>query len=79
MPMDTKLFAKASEYFLVSLAAIVGSFLIYWIGRYCVKRRGNRRQLKSMLSINEKYKDLVDREETLQSDLISTTEQLQSV
>ena len=32
-----------------------------------------------MLSINQKYKDLVEREETLQIDLINTTEQLNSV
>lgn len=79
MPMNYNLFAMASEYFLVSLAALIGCFMVYWLGKYCIRRRGRRKQLKSMLSINERYKDLVEREETLQTDLVNTTEQLASV
>ena len=43
MPMNANLVAMASEYFVISLAALVILFLLYWLFKYIAKRRGNSR------------------------------------
>ena len=70
---------QSSEYILITLAALVGIFIIYWLAKLITRTFRGEKQLNNLESINEKYKDLVEREETLQSDLVSTTEQYNSV
>ena len=65
---------QSSEYIIITLAALVGIFIVYWLAKMVTRKFSGEKQLDNLESINAKYKDLVEREETLQSDLISTTE-----
>ena len=38
-PLDTGKMARASEYFIIVFATIIGLWLLYWIGRWIQKRR----------------------------------------
>ena len=77
--LDTSMIAKASEYFIVSIASIVGLWLLYWLGKTFNKNRKSKREVKNILNINQTYKELVEREASLLGDLTSVTEQLNSV
>ena len=79
MPLDTSMMAKASEKLIVCLATIIGLWLLYWLGKAFFKRRASTKEVKNILNINQAYKDLVEREENLQADLVSITEQRNSV
>ena len=65
---------QSSEYIIITLAVLVGIFIVYWLAKMVTRKFSGEKQLDNLESINAKYKDLVEREETLQSDLISTTE-----
>ena len=78
LPPNISQMAKASETLLICLASIIGLWLLYWIGRAIQRRRG-RSSTKEIMKINQQYKDLVEREETLQQDLIVVNEHLNSV
>ena len=73
--------AQSSEYVLLSLAALVAFFLVYWFTKSISRKFGGSsgKQLNNLESINERYMDLIVREETLQAELASTVEQYNSV
>ena len=65
LPPNISQMAKASETLLICFGSIIGLWLLYWIGR-AIQRRRNRSGTKEIMKINQQYKDLVEREETLQ-------------
>ena len=79
MPMDTSQFAKVTEYALVALCSILGLWLLYWVGKAYTRRRQSKKDVRQILSISSAFKELVEREESLQQDLISVTDQYRSV
>ncbi len=79
MPMDTNQFAKVTEYAIVALCSILALWLLYWVGKAYTRRRKSKKDVRQILSINNTYKELVEREETLQQDLMSVTDQYRSV
>lgn len=74
-PPKLNLMAKGSEYVVVCLSLIIGLWLLYGLGKMYARRRASKREVSAILNINATYKDLVEREETLQNDLIACTEQ----
>ena len=63
------------------MAALVAFFLVYWFSKTISRKfgAGGGKQLNNLERLNERYMDLVVREETLQAELVSTAEQYHSV
>ena len=66
MPMDTSQFAKTIEYALVAICTILALWFLYLLGKAYNRRRKSKKDVRQILTINNTYNELVEREESLQ-------------
>ena len=53
------------EQILIALCCVMALGVLYWLGSIYANRRKSKAEVKNILSINQRYKDLVEREESL--------------